>query len=81
MPLSLALLLCTGDDLLYDLMPSSRSGCRTYMSSAIKKIVERGIEEEELGPEAFEVFERWGGMRLRASVSNARSSGSTSRSS
>ena len=51
------------------------------MSSAIKKIVELGIEEEELGPEAFEVFERWGGMRLRASVSNARSSGATSRSS
>ena len=81
MPLSLALLLCTGDDLLYDLMPSSRSGCRTYMSSAIKKIVELGIEEEELGPEAFEVFERRGGMRWRAYVSYASSSGATSGSS
>ena len=53
--LSLAYLLCTGDDLGYDLgydLTPSR-----YMSRAIMKIVERGIEEE-LGPDAFEVFER-----------------------
>ena len=51
------------------------------MSSAIKKIVELGIEEEELGPEAFEVFERRGGMRWRAYISHASSSGTTSGSS
>ena len=51
-----------------------------YMSCAIKQIVERGIEEE-LGPEAFEVFERRGGMRWRAYISHASSSGATSGSS
>ena len=38
------------------------------MFCAIMKIVERGTEEAELGPAAFEVFERRGGMRLHPQV-------------